>query len=70
MRFSATCQTETPQPINIKFRTIDNIGEVTVPDIPKMVGIGWLRATPQVSEMKSQALFSLLYLTIYSDLTC
>jgi hypothetical protein len=49
MRFSGTCQTETPQPINMKFCTIDYVGEIT--DVPKMVGIGWLGAAPQIGEI-------------------
>jgi hypothetical protein len=29
MRFSGTCPAETPQPIKMKFRTIDYVGEIT-----------------------------------------
>jgi hypothetical protein len=34
-----TCQTETPQPINMKFGLIDYVGEIFSRDMLKMVGI-------------------------------
>jgi hypothetical protein len=49
MRFSATCPAETPQPIKMKFCTIDYVGEIT--RCAKMVGIGWLEAAPQIGEI-------------------
>jgi hypothetical protein len=40
MRFSGGCPAKTPQPIKMKFCTIDNVGEAR--DVPKMVAIGEL----------------------------
>jgi hypothetical protein len=40
LRFSGTCPAETPQPINMKFCTIDYVGEVT-----RCAKIGWNRLT-------------------------
>jgi hypothetical protein len=49
MQFSGTCPAETPQPIKMKFCTIDYAGKFT--DVPKMVGIGLLEAAPQICEI-------------------
>jgi hypothetical protein len=46
MRFSGIYPAEIPQPIKMKFCTIDNVSNV-----PKMVGIGWLEAAPQIGEI-------------------
>jgi hypothetical protein len=37
------------QPINMKFCSIDYVSEFTC--VPKMIGIGWLAATPQIEEI-------------------
>jgi hypothetical protein len=49
MRFSGTCPAETPQPIKMKFCTIDFVGKLR--DVAKMVGIGWLEAASQIGEI-------------------
>jgi hypothetical protein len=49
MRFSDTCLAETPQLIKIKFRSIDYVGKI-IHDVPKMAGISWLEAAPQIGE--------------------
>jgi hypothetical protein len=46
MRISGTCPAEIPQPIKMKFCTIDYVG-----DMPKMIAIGWLEAAPQIGEI-------------------
>jgi hypothetical protein len=49
MRFSGTCPAEAPQPIKMKFCTIDMSARLR--DVPKMVGIGWLEAAPQTVDI-------------------
>jgi hypothetical protein len=46
VRFAGTCQTETPQRVNKKFRTVDN--SVRLPHVPTMVGMRWLGAMEKV----------------------
>jgi hypothetical protein len=60
MRFSGICPAEAPQPIIMKFYTIDKVGKVT-----RCAKNGWNRlawAAPEIGEIKPQKL-SYTYLT-------
>jgi hypothetical protein len=49
MRFSGNCPAETPQLIKMKFARL--IMSTSLRDVPKMVGIGWLEAAPEIGEI-------------------
>jgi hypothetical protein len=63
MRFSGTCQAETPQPIKMKFCTIDEVGEVT-----RCSKNGWNRfaggGPTDRWNIASKTFLTILYLTL------
>jgi hypothetical protein len=68
IRFSGTSQIETFQPIVTKLCTMNYVSKI--PDVPNIVGIGWLHGGGPLDgwNITSKAFLTILYLTLYLTL--